>query len=78
MSYSIIQRVASRAVEAGLDRPKCFYCHKPLYTKGGLCKNCGAPKTPLDEPPTPAEERKVKEQIKRERIYDSPASFFRW
>lgn len=73
----IIKRVVARAVEAGLDRPKCFYCHHPLHTKGGKCKHCGAPRTPLDEPPTPTEERKVKDQIKRERNYDSPALFFK-
>lgn len=72
----IIKRVATRAITAGLDRPKCFYCHKPLRTKGGLCKNCGAPRTPLEEPPPPAEERKVKEEIKNRKRYDSPASFF--
>lgn len=73
----IIKRVAARAVKAGLDRPKCFYCHAPLHTKGGICKNCGAPRTPIEEPPTPAEERKVKEELKKKRErYESPATFF--
>ena len=73
----IIKRVAARAITAGLDRPKCFYCHKPLYVKGGKCRNCGAPTTPIDEPPTPEEKRKVKDEIKRKPRRDSPAMFFK-
>lgn len=73
----IIRRVTARAIQAGLDRPKCFYCHKPLFVRGGKCKNCGAPATPLDEPPTPAEARKVKDEIKHRPRRDSPAMFFK-
>jgi hypothetical protein len=73
----IIKRVAARAIQAGLGRPKCFYCHHPLYVKGGKCKNCGAPATPIDEPPTPEEKRKVKDEIKHRPRRDSPAMFFK-
>jgi hypothetical protein len=73
----IIKRVASRAIEAGLGRPKCFYCHQPLYVKGGKCKNCGAPATPIEDPPSPAEERKVRDEIKHKVRKDTPALFFK-
>jgi predicted amidophosphoribosyltransferase len=73
----IIKRVASRALQAGLDRPKCFYCHKPLRVKDGVCRNCGAPATPMDEPPTPEVAHKVREEIKHRPRKDSPAQFFK-
>lgn len=73
----VIQRVAARAIQAGLGRDKCFYCHAPLYTKGGKCKNCGAPATPIQDPPSPAEEKKVRDDIKHKPRRDSPAQFFK-
>lgn len=73
----IIRRVTARALKEGIGRDKCFYCHQPLYTKGGMCKNCGAPATPVSEPPSPAEERKVRDEIKHKPRRDSPAQFFK-
>ena len=74
----IVKRVASRAIKAGLGRPKCYYCHQPLFVKGGRCRNCGAPPTPIEEPPSPAEERKVRDEIKHRPNRDTPAMFFKW
>jgi predicted amidophosphoribosyltransferase len=73
----IIKRVASRALQAGMGRDKCFYCHAPLRVKGGVCRNCGAPATPIDDPPPPAEERKVRDEIKHKVRKDSPANFMK-
>jgi len=57
-------------------RPKCHYCHNPLYVKGGKCKNCGAPATPL-EPTKSAEGCKVRDEIKHRVRKDSPANFMK-
>lgn len=73
----VIKRVAARAIQAGLDRPKCFYCHAPLRVKGGVCRNCGAPATPISDPPPPAEARKVRDEIKHRVRKDSPANFMK-
>jgi len=57
-------------------RPKCYYCHRPLYLSDGKCTNCGAPATPLD-PLKPTEDPKVQDEIKHPLRRDTPAMFFK-
>lgn len=71
----IIKRVAARAIEAGLGRPLCYYCHKPLYVRNSKCKNCGAPVTPLEGSKKQHSEPPVGKDKKPKRI--SPAMFMR-